>query len=238
MSILEKGEYGMKRAWGVVLLMGAGLLVGGCSEGEEPFEERASYALGLDIGNNVKQLQADLDPEELVEGLLDVLNDREPDMTRQEVQEVLTEFFAKTREDNARRAAEASETNMQEGEAFLAENRTKDGVTETASGLQYVVLEQGDGPSPAATDRVTVHYEGTLLDGTVFDSSYERNEPYATGLTSVIAGWTEGVQLMSVGSKFRFFIPSNLAYGAQGAGSDIGPNATLIFDVELLGIEQ
>ncbi len=228
----------MKRAWGVVLLMGAGLLVGGCSEGEEPFEERASYALGLDIGNNVKQLQADLDPEELVEGLLDVLNDREPDMTRQEVQEVLTEFFAKTREDNARRAAEASETNMQEGEAFLAENRTKDGVTETASGLQYVVLEQGDGPSPAATDRVTVHYEGTLLDGTVFDSSYERNEPYATGLTSVIAGWTEGVQLMSVGSKFRFFIPSNLAYGAQGAGSDIGPNATLIFDVELLGIEQ
>ncbi len=228
----------MKRAWGVVLLVGAGLLVGGCTEGEESFEERASYALGLDIGNNVKQLQAELDLEELVEGLLDVLNDREPDMTRQEVQQVLTEFFAKTREDNARRAAESTERNMQEGEAFLAENRTKDGVTETASGLQYTVLEQGDGPSPVAADRVTVHYEGRLLDGTVFDSSYERNEPTTFGLSGVIPGWTEGVQLMSVGSKFRFFIPSNLAYGPQGAGQDIGPNATLIFEVELLGIEQ
>ncbi len=228
----------MRRSWGVVLLVGAGLLVGGCSEESELFEERASYALGVDIGNNVQQLQANLDLDELVEGLLDVLSDREPEMTRQEVEETLTEFFAKAREDNARRAAEASEENMQEGEAFLAENRTRDGVSETASGLQYTVLEQSDGPSPVATDSVTVHYEGKLLDGTVFDSSYERNEPAAFALNRVIAGWTEGVQLMNVGSKFRFFIPSNLAYGAQGAGQDIGPNATLIFEVELLGIEQ
>jgi len=227
----------MKRAWGVVLLVGAGLLVGGCSEGEESSQERASYALGLDIGYTVKEIQADLDVDELVEGLLDVLKDGEPEMTREEVQEILIDFYAKTQRDNARRMAEAAETNKQEGEAFLAENRTKDGVTQTASGLQYMVLAQGDGPSPAATDRVTVHYHGTLLDGTVFDSSLDR-EPYTTALNRVIAGWTEGVQLMSVGSKIRFFIPSNLAYGPQGMAPDIGPNATLIFEVELLEIGQ
>jgi FKBP-type peptidyl-prolyl cis-trans isomerase FklB len=238
MSILEKGEYGMRGAWGVALLVGAGLLAGGCSEESESFDKRGSYALGVDVGNSLMQLQANIDLDELVEGLLDVLSDREPEMTGEELQETLTDFLAKAREDNARRMAEASEENMQEGEAFLAENRTKEGVTETESGLQYMVLEQGDGPSPVATDRVTVHYEGRLLDGTVFDSSYERNEPAAFAVDRVIAGWTEAVQLMNVGGKFRLFIPSNLAYGERGAGQDIGPNATLIFDVELLGIEQ
>ena len=127
---------------------------------------------------------------------------------------------------------------MQEGEEFLAENRAKEEVVETASGLQYIVLTQGDGPSPAATDRVTVHYEGRSLDGKVFDSSYERDEPSEFVLNEVISGWTEGVQLMKVGSKYRFFVPSELAYGGQGAGQDIGPNATLIFEVELISIEQ
>ena len=127
---------------------------------------------------------------------------------------------------------------MQEGEEFLAENKAKDGVVETASGLQYIVLKQGEGPSPAATDRVTVHYEGKSLDGKVFDSSYERDEPSEFVLNEVISGWTEGVQLMKVGSKYRFFIPSELAYGVRGAGQDIGPNATLIFEVELISIEQ
>ena len=127
---------------------------------------------------------------------------------------------------------------MQEGEEFLAENKAKDGVVETASGLQYIVLQQGDGPSPAATDRVTVHYEGKSLDDKVFDSSYERDEPSEFVLNAVISGWTEGVQLMKVGSKYRFFIPSELAYGERGAGQDIGPNATLIFEVELISIEQ
>ncbi len=127
---------------------------------------------------------------------------------------------------------------MQEGEEFLAENKAKDGVVETASGLQYIVLTQGEGPSPAAADRVTVHYEGKLLDGTVFDSTYERGEPAEFVLDSVISGWTEGVQLMKVGSKYRFFIPSDLAYGGRGAGQDIGPNATLTFEVELISIEQ
>ncbi len=128
-------------------------------------------------------------------------------------------------------------SNLEEGQAFLAENKSVDGVVETPSGLQYLILTEGDGPSPSATDRVTVHYEGKLLDGTVFDSSYERGEPYGTRLNEVIAGWTEGVQLMAVGSKFRFFIPANLAYGERGSGADIGPNATLIFEVELLAIE-
>ncbi len=127
---------------------------------------------------------------------------------------------------------------MQEGEEFLAENKAKDGVVETASGLQYIVLTQGEGPSPAAADRVTVHYEGKLLDGKVFDSSYERGEPSEFVLNEVIPGWTEGVQLMKVGSKYRFFVPSDLAYGGRGAGQDIGPNATLIFEVELVSIER
>ena len=127
---------------------------------------------------------------------------------------------------------------MQEGEEFLAENRAKEEVVETASGLQYIVLTQGDGPSPAATDRVTVHYEGKSLDGKVFDSSYEGGEPSEFVLNAVISGWTEGLQLMKVGSKYRFFIPSDLAYGAGGAGQDIGPNATLIFEVELISIQR
>lgn len=129
-----------------------------------------------------------------------------------------------------------AERNRQEGEVFLRENATKDGVVTTASGLQYMVLEESDAEKPVATDQVKVHYRGTLLDGTEFDSSYKRGQPASFGLQRVIAGWTEGVQLMSVGSKYRFFIPSSLAYGQRGAGPLIGPNATLIFDVELLEI--
>ncbi len=129
------------------------------------------------------------------------------------------------------------EQNLNEGKAFLAENKKKAGVTTTSSGLQYEVLTQGNGPKPTASDSVKVHYEGTLINGTVFDSSYKRGQSISFPLNGVIRGWTEGVQLMNVGSKFRFYIPSDLAYGVRGAGRDIGPNSTLIFDVELLGIE-
>ena len=130
--------------------------------------------------------------------------------------------------------AATPEENKLAGEAFLAENSTKDGVVTTASGLQYLVLTEGNGPSPSATSNVTVHYKGTTLDGKEFDSSYSRNAPATFPLNQVIAGWTEGVQLMNVGAKYRFFIPSDLAYGKRGAGGDIPPNATLIFEVELL----
>jgi len=130
--------------------------------------------------------------------------------------------------------SELAQTNITEGAAFLAENATKEGVITTASGLQYTILTDAEGDKPSATSNVTVHYKGTTLDGTEFDSSYSRNAPATFPLNRVIGGWTEGVQLMSVGATYRFFIPSELAYGAQGAGGAIGPNATLIFDVELL----
>lgn len=228
----------MRLVWGMVFSAGAVLPFVACSGGDESFEEKASYALGMDIGNSVKQFEASLDREAMVDGLLDALSEREPRLSPEEVRELVMELRAKAQEENARRRVEQAETNIQEGEEFLAENKAKDGVVETASGLQYIVLEQGEGPSPVAADRVTVHYEGKLLDGKVFDSSYERGEPSEFLLSAVIAGWTEGVQLMKVGSKYQFFVPSDLAYGGRGAGQDIGPNATLIFEVELISIEQ
>ena len=136
------------------------------------------------------------------------------------------------------RTPPAPATPLDKGEAFLAENRSKEGVVVTSSGLQYQVLEEGDGPKPSATDRVTVHYRGTLIDGTEFDSSYRRGRPATFGLNQVIRGWTEGLQLMGVGSTYRLFIPSNLAYGKRGAGNLIGPDEALIFDVELLEIAE
>ncbi len=159
-------------------------------------------------------------------------------MITEEISELVQELIEKTQRDNVRRRAEQAETNMQTGEEFLAENKAKDGVVETGSGLQYIVLTQGEGPSPAAADRVTVHYEGKSLDGKVFDSSYERGEPSEFVLDAVISGWTEGVQIMKVGSKYRFFFPTDLAYGERGACQDIGPNAALIFEVELVSIER
>jgi FKBP-type peptidyl-prolyl cis-trans isomerase len=211
----------------------------GCSgsEEEQPVEEQAGYALGVAIGNNIKPMQDHIDFDALLDGLRDIMNDREPRMSPAEVGQAVQAVEMRAREADAESRGELMGTNLEEGQAFLADNRTKDGVVETPSGLQYVVLTQGDGPSPSATDRVTVHYAGTLLDGTEFDSSYERGEPASFALNGVIAGWTEGVQLMAVGSKFRFFIPANLAYGERGSGRDIGPNATLIFEVELLAIE-
>lgn len=134
-------------------------------------------------------------------------------------------------------SAKSADENKAEGEAFLAENAKKSGIQVTESGLQYEILNQGEGAKPSASDNVTVHYEGTTIDGKVFDSSYSRGEPATFPLNRVIAGWTEGVQLMQEGSKFRFYIPSDLAYGKRGAGRDIGPNATLIFDVELIKIQ-
>ncbi len=236
---LAERVIGMKRVWGVVLPAGAALTIMACSgSGEEqPVEERGGYALGVDIGNNLKPMQDHIDFDALVDGLLDVLNDREPRMTPAEVREEVQRVLSRARESDAERRREQMGSNLEEGQAFLAENKTVDDVVETPSGLQYMILTEGDGPSPSATDQVTVHYEGKLLDGTVFDSSYERGEPATFALNGVIAGWTEGLQLMAVGSKFRFFIPAHLAYGEQGSGPDIGPNATLIFDVELLAIE-
>ncbi|NQT81616.1 FKBP-type peptidyl-prolyl cis-trans isomerase [bacterium] len=199
---------------------------------------KLSYALGMDIGASLKRLEAEIDPAIFFRGVEDTLKGGKPLLTPQEATEIRNEFFTKKREELAQRMKETGEKNLKEGEAFLAENKKKDGVVTTASGLQYMVLRKGDGSKPKKTDQVTVNYQGTLIDGTEFDSSYKRGQPATFSAGGVIPGWTEALQLMNVGSKYRLFIPSNLAYGERGSGARIGPNAALIFEVELLGIEK
>ena len=193
--------------------------------------DKVSYALGLSLGQNmassgVKTIEYD----DLVAGMKAIMNKEKPAISFDEAQEVLNTFFAELEAQVAGKA-------KAEGEAFLAENAKREGVIVTGSGLQYEVLTAAEGKKPKATDKVKVHYEGTLIDGTVFDSSYRRGEAISFGLNQVIKGWTEGVQLMSVGAKYKFFIPYNLAYGERGAGAQIPPYAALIFTVELLDIE-
>ena len=193
--------------------------------------DKISYALGLSMGQNLMGSGVtSLDYADLAAGIKDVLEKNQPQISYQEAQQVLGQFFQEL-EAKIAGAAKA------DGEKFLAENAKREGVQVTASGLQYEVLEATIGQKPKATDTVKVHYEGTLIDGTVFDSSYRRGESISFPLNGVIKGWTEGLQLMSVGSKYKFFIPYQLAYGERGAGQQIPPYAALIFTVELLGIE-
>ena len=192
--------------------------------------EKISYALGMVIGHNLKSMGVNgLNGEEFAKAVNDVLAGNKTTLTDGEAQQTVTEFLQAQEAEKGKAAREA-------GEAFLAENAKKEGVVVLPSGLQYTVLTEGTGKKPKATDSVKCHYEGTLIDGTVFDSSYRRGEPATFPLNGVIAGWTEGVQLMSEGAKFRFFIPFNLAYGSRGAGQQIPPYAALIFDVELLEV--
>ena len=193
--------------------------------------EKLSYALGLIIGNNLKGMNIEgLITGEFTRAVEQVLNGEKLEMTEVQAQGLVQEFLREQQEAAGKAAREA-------GENFLAENAKREGVKVTETGLQYEVLTPALGIKPTPTDTVTCHYEGRLIDGTVFDSSYRRGEPASFPLQGVIRGWTEGLQLMSIGSKFRFFIPFDLAYGAQGAGGSIPPYAALIFDVELIGIE-
>ena len=198
--------------------------------------DKLSYALGLGIGQQLKQmgLKDTLKIEDFAASITDVLQGNELKVNNQEAQQIVNTFFQKMEEEQNKAKAQAGIAAKAEGEKFLAENATKDGVKVTKSGLQYEVLTEGTGKQPKATDTVRCHYEGRLLDGTVFDSSYKRNEPADFGLQQVIAGWTEGVQLMAEGAKFRFYIPYMLAYGEGVAGAMIPPFSTLIFDVELI----
>lgn len=192
--------------------------------------EKISYALGMGIGQQLKSMNIDgFDINEFTRSIGDVLEGRTTEMTAREAQEMLNDYFAG-------KAAEDAQKAIAEGKVFLTNNGQREGVTTTKSGLQYEVLQEGTGRSPKATDRVRCHYEGRLISGEVFDSSYRRNEPADFGLNQVIAGWTEGVQLMKEGAKYRFFIPYLLGYGEQGAGSSIPPYSTLIFDVELIKV--
>jgi len=193
--------------------------------------DKISYGLGLSIGQQMKSSGVkELAYVDLAAGVQDMLEGNQPKVSFQEAQQAISKFFAEL-EEKASVAAKAA------GEAFLTENAKRPGVKVTASGLQYEVLDSTIGQKPKATDTVRVHYEGTLPDGTVFDSSYKRGEPISFALNQVIAGWTEGLQLMSVGSKYKLFIPYHLGYGERGAGATIPPYSALVFTVELLGIE-
>lgn len=200
--------------------------------------DNVSYALGLGIGSQLKSMGAEsLNIDDFAQAIKDVLNDSELKISMADSQKIVQKFF---QEQEAKQRAAMAETGKKlkaEGEAYLAENAKKDGVITTASGLQYTVLKEGTGKSPKATDTVVCHYEGFLTNGTVFDSSVQRGEPAAFPLNGVIAGWTEGLQLMKEGGKNRFFIPYHLAYGEAGAAGSIPPYAALIFDVELIEVK-
>lgn len=199
-------------------------------------KQKVSYMVGMDLGRNLTQIQDELDVAILVQGLQDTLAGRPTKLTEEQANEVKQGFMQKLQARAVEERTAQAAANRSEGEAFLAENKNKPGVRTTDSGLQYQVITEGRGAKPAATDRVRVHYTGTLLDGTKFDSSVDRGTPAEFALNGVIPGWTEALQLMSVGSKYKLFIPSELAYGENGTPGPIGPNATLIFEVELLEI--
>jgi len=200
-------------------------------------KDKVSYSIGLDIGTNFKRQSVDLDQKALVAGIADGLSGGKPLLTEDEVRKVLAQFQQQMAAKAQEMAKQRADKNQKEGEVFLAENKKKKGVVTLPSGLQYQVITAGTGKIPKATDTVTTHYRGTLIDGTEFDSSYKRGEPASFPVNGVIKGWTEALQLMKVGSKWQLVIPSNLAYGPQGAGQVIGPNATLIFEIELLSIK-
>ena len=192
--------------------------------------DSVSYCIGVNIGENLKNQFSDIDIKDFMNGINDVLSDEsEPKISNAEAQKILQEYFSKQQELKSKKAIE-------EGENFLAENGKKKGVTTLESGLQYEVITKGEGAKPTLNDQVTTHYHGTLIDGTVFDSSVERGQPATFPVSGVIKGWTEALQLMSVGSKWKLFVPYNLAYGERGAGANIGPFTTLIFEVELISI--
>lgn len=201
-------------------------------------KDKVSYSIGVDIGTNLKNAGIDVDQETLSKGIKDGLSGSTPVMTKEEMQQTLMGLQKEMIAKQAERMKTLAEKNKKEGDAFLAENKSKEGIKTLPSGLQYKIITEGTGAKPKLTDVVTVHYRGTLIDGTEFDSSFKRGQPATFPVNGVIPGWTEALQLMPAGSKWQLFIPSNLAYGERGAGQTIGPNATLIFDVELLAVKE
>ncbi len=200
-------------------------------------KDKVSYSIGLDIGNTFKKQSMDINLDILMSGLKDALSGAKPLMTEEQVKETMTAYSKTMMEKQAAQAKEEATKNAAAGEKFLAENKTKEGVKTTASGLQYKVLKEGSGAVAEGDRHGRGQLHGTLINGTEFDSSYKRNEPASFPVNRVIKGWTEGLQLMKPGSKYQFFIPADLAYGERGAGQDIGPNETLIFEVELLNVK-
>jgi FKBP-type peptidyl-prolyl cis-trans isomerase len=198
---------------------------------------KASYALGENLGRSLKRDEVDVDPAIVAEGIKDGLAGRKALMTDEEATAALTKLKMEVKTKMDAKMNALSVANKQAGDAFLAANKNKEGVVTLPSGLQYKILKEGTGPKPTATDTVECNYRGTLIDGKEFDSSYKRGEPVSFPVGGVIKGWTEALQLMPVGSKWQLFVPASLAYGDRGAGADIAPNSTLVFEVELLSIK-
>jgi FKBP-type peptidyl-prolyl cis-trans isomerase FklB len=243
--------------WLLATICGLGLVVGlayaqekqeEAAPGQKPaaektpelktLKDRASYSIGLDIGRKMAREGLDLDPDLIARGIKDVVGKKKALLSDEQVEETMIAFQEEATARQAERRAALAEKNREEGRKFLGANAKKPGVKSLPSGLQYEVIEAGTRPMPKATDTVRTHYRGTLLDGTEFDSSHRRGEPAEFTLSRVIKGWTEALQLMRVGAKWRLFIPAELAYGERGAGDDIGPNATLVFEIELISIEE
>ncbi len=237
MTILRKGLLTLSLYAGLATLALAETEKAG-TENKPVDRKELSYMLGMDIGNSLRQFNGKFDIDTVVEGMRDVLEGKDLKMTPEQAREVKKAFFAQLRKEKEAAKASEAKKNREAGQKFLAENAKRPEVKTTESGLQYEVIKMGDGPKPKATDRVKVHYKGTLVDGTEFDSSYKRGQPATFALNGVIKGWTEGLQLMPVGSKFKLYLPPELAYGSRGTPGPIGPDSTLIFEVELLGIEK
>ena len=195
-------------------------------------KDKVSYSIGLQIGSNLSRQKVEVNPDVLAAGIKDAITGK-PQLTQDQIKDVMTQF----EKGMEQKQKELGEKNKTDGAKFLEENKKKPGVKTTASGLEYKVIKEGTGPTPKPTDMVTVNYRGTLINGTEFDSSYKRGQPATFPVNGVIKGWTEALQLMKKGSKFELFIPPNLAYGERAVGPDIGPNATLIFEVELLDVK-
>jgi FKBP-type peptidyl-prolyl cis-trans isomerase len=211
------------------------------SQGNPAFKtqkDKVSYAIGMNVGTSLHKQAIEVDPKILQQGLEDALAGGKTLLSEDEERAVLTELQTDMRKKQQEKMQQAGEANKKDGDAFLAANKAKDGVVALPSGLQYKILTAGTGPKPTAGDSVVCNYRGTLIDGKEFDSSYKRGQPATFPVTGVIKGWTEALQLMPVGSKWQLFVPSELAYGERGTGPDIGPNATLIFEVELLSIQS
>ena len=200
-------------------------------------KEKISYSIGMNLGGSLKRDSIEVDPDMLAKGLKDSYGGGKTLLTEDQARQALEDFQKTLMAKKAETMQKLSEKNKADGEKFLAENGKKEGVKTLPSGLQYKEIAPGTGKSPKTTDTVTTHYKGTLIDGTEFDSSYKRGEPVSFPVSGVIAGWTEALQLMKEGAKWQLFVPPNLAYGERGAGREIGPNATLIFEVELISIQ-
>lgn len=237
----------LKKVVGILLFSYLTAAVLGCAPEQPAAEEepkldsqksRISYTIGLNIGNDFAKQDLDIDPDLLLLGIRDALDEKEPRLSEEEMVAEIQAFQKQLQEQQMAKIQKLAEENQVASEAFLKENAEKEGVVVLDSGLQYKVVEAGEGDSPQADSVVTVHYRGTLVDGTEFDSSYSRNQPATFPVNGVIPGWSEALPLMKEGAKWELYIPADLAYGESGAGEKIGPNAALIFEVELLAIEE